>query len=71
MGNRYHSRNPVARTRGKSCTGKNQYRTREIAAAVREYRISRGAWHKTLCVYPCRFCKCWHVGNRTGSSQSR
>ncbi|GGK08110.1 hypothetical protein GCM10010123_42590 [Pilimelia anulata] len=71
MGNRFHSRNPGARSHGKSCKGKKRYPTREYALGVRRYRISRGAWAGTLHVYVCRFCESWHVGNRTGSSQSK
>lgn len=49
------------RTRARSCSGKVQHEDRASALRHRAALIAAGAVRLT--VYPCRYCRHWHVGH--------
>lgn len=51
------------RTRAKMCTDKAP-RTEAEAKAKADERVAQGAFRESINVYPCPWCRHWHVGTR-------
>ena len=64
-------------TKGRSCTKKDKFRTRESAEENMERRIrTLGASSDAINVYPCKFknkdgSTHWHVGHTPGNQMKR
>jgi hypothetical protein len=50
-------------TKRRSCEGKIQYETRELAAEAIQRLIKRGSAPNASEVYWCKHCKWWHHGH--------
>ena len=55
----------MTKTKGRSCDGKHQFKSRRAALAYALYRMRvYGATRNHTDVYHCDYCRHWHVGHR-------